>query len=630
MSAPVPRLARLSLLAAACLALVPAEPRAANLYWDANGGAAGVGGTGDWDTTSAFWSSSLAGLDAAVGTFSDADRAYFAGQSGAVDLVVPLTIGGLVFVGDGFRLTGSALTLASADPQVGPEIFVGRALEAEFAVGLAGDDGFTKTGAGTLRLAAAGTYTGLTTISNGTIVLTRGDALGADASAVSILGSATRGAAGGQLVLAGGVTLNRSLSLQGLGPISDRSGTVVSVGDNTLGGAVAGAVGLMNNRLIADGGLLALSGSLDIQGTAGTHFVTFGGVNAKGNGNYALTGALTGTGSLNKESGGTLLLRPTDSTGFSGVIRTSGGTIRVEDVAALGTRTASGTAGVLDLNGGGVEFRLDAPNFGATRHLYNRGGSTSTVFADRAVGGFGVLNGVVGFGQFAFEENLTFVFGGRNGFGYSFTSAPVQGGTNNSTITSNAPGTVVFNGNTWANTDNAAARTLTINGSGNLTFAGNLVASAAAFDHSLTKAGAGLLRIAGTGSTLDGNVNINDGALAITDFRSITNNAGRINIGSSTAQGRLIIGETGGAPSAAGLVTNKVVSLAGTTGGAQIFASQPGANPVVFNAAFLATGAGAKTLALSGTNTAENLVAGAIVENTGAVSLQKNGPGTWP
>ena len=630
MSAPVPRLARLSLLAAACLALAPTETRAANLYWDANGGAAGVGGTGDWDTTSAFWSSSVAGLDASVGTFSDADRAFFAGQAGAVDLVAPVTIGGLVFVGDGFRLTGSALTLASADGQPAPEIFVGRALQAELAVGLAGDDGFTKTGVGTLRLTAAGTYTGLTTIANGTIVLTRGDALGADASAVSILGSGTRGAPGGQLVLAGGVTLNRAVSLQGLGPISDRSGTVVSVGDNTLGGAVAGAVGLMNNRLIADGGLLTLSGSLDILGTAGTHFVTFGGVNAKGNGNYALTGALSGTGSLNKESGGTLLLSPTDSAGFSGVIRASGGTIRVDDLAALGSRTASGTSGVLDFNGGAVELRLDAPNFGATRHVYHRGSSTaSSFFADRAVGGFSVLNGVVGFGQFAFEENLTFVFGGRNGFGYSFTSAPVQGGTNNSTITSNAPGTVVFNGNTWANSDNTAARTLTINGAGNVTFGGNLVASSAAFDHNLTKAGASLLRIVGTGSTLDGTVSINDGALAITDFRSITNNAGRINIGSTTAQGRLIIGETGANPSAAGLVTNKVVSLAGTTGGAQIFASQPGANPVVFNAAFLATGAGAKTLAFSGTNTAENLVAGAIVENTGAVSLQKNGPGTW-
>jgi autotransporter-associated beta strand protein len=629
MSASVPRIPRLSLFAAACLALAPTATRAANLYWDANGGAAGVGGTGAWDGTSAFWSSSVAGLDAAVGTFSDADRAFFAGQAGTVDLVAPVTIGGLVFVGDGFRLTGSALTLASADGQPAPEIFVGRALQAELAVGLAGDDGFTKTGVGTLRLTAAGTYTGLTTIANGTIVLTRGDALGADVSAVSILGSGTRGAPGGQLVLAGGVTFNRALSLQGLGPISDRSGTVVSVGDNTLAGAVAGAVGLMNNRLIADGGLLTLAGSLDIQGTAGTHFVTFGGVNAKGNGNYALTGALTGTASLNKESGGTLLLRPTDTTGFSGVIRTSGGTIRVEDVASVGTRTASGTGGVLDLNGGGMEFRLDAPNFGATRHLYNRGGTTSSVFADRAVGGFSVLNGVVAFGQFAFEENLTFVFGGRNGFGYSFTSAPVQGGTNNSTITSNAPGTVVFNGNTWANSDNAAARTLTINGAGNVTFGGNLVAASAAFDHNLTKAGASLLRIVGTGSTLDGTVSINDGALAITDFRSITNNAGRINIGSTTAQGRLIIGETGANPSAAGLVTNKVVNLAGTTGGAQIFASQPGANPVVFNAAFLATGAGAKTLAFSGTNTAENLVAGAIVENGGAVSLQKNGPGTW-
>jgi autotransporter-associated beta strand protein len=612
--------------------LAPTDSRAANLYWDANGGAAGVGGTGSWDTTSAFWSSDLAGLDAAVvGAFTEDDRAYFAGPSGVVTLAAPLTIGGLVFVGDGFRLAGSALTLASADGQPAPEIFVGRALQAELGVGLAGDDGFTLTGGGTLRLTAAGTFTGLTTIANGALVLTRGDALGADPSAVTILGSATRGQPGGQLVLAGGVTLARDVSLQGQGPIADRSATILSIGDNTLSGALAGAVGLMNNRIIAEGGLLTMAGSLDIAGSAGSQFVTLGGINARGNGNYLFSGVLTGAGSFNKDSAGTLLLRPADASAFTGVFRATGGTIRVESVGVLGTRTAAGTGGVLDLNGGSVEIRMDNPNFGATRNVYHRGSSTTaSFFADHAFGSHDVLNRTVAFGQFAFEENLTFVFNSRNGFGYAFTTAPVQGGNANSTITNNAGGTVLFTGNFWSNTENGAARTMTLNGSGNTTLSGNLVASSTTFDHVLTKSGTGLLRIAGTGSTLDGAVNINDGALAITDFRSINNaNAGRINIGSSTTAGRLIIGETGVLPSAAGLITNKVVNLAGTTGAASIAASQPGANPVVFNAAFVATGAGAKTLVFTGTNTAENLVAGAIVENTGAVSIQKNGPGTW-
>ena len=632
MSAPFPRLARLSLLAAACLALAPTDSRAANLYWDANGTNAGVGGTGSWDTTSAFWSSDLAGLDAAVvGAFTEDDRAYFAGPSGVVTLASPLTIGGLVFVGDGYRLAGAGLTLASADGQPAPEIFVGRALQAELGVGLAGDDGFTKAGGGTLRLTAAGIFTGLTTIANGALVLTRGDALGADPSAVTILGSATRGQPGGQLVLAGGVTLARDVSLQGQGPIADRSATILSIGDNTLSGALAGAVGLMNNRIIAEGGLLTMAGSLDIAGAAGSQFVTLGGINARGNGNYLFSGSLTGAGSFNKDSAGTLLLRPADASAFTGVFRASGGTIRVESLGVLGTRTAAGTGGVLDLNGGSVEFRLDDPNFGATRNVYHRGSTTTaSFFADQAVGGYGVINGVVGFGQFAFEENRTFVFNSRNGFGYSFTTAPVQGGNGNSTITNNAGGTVLFTGNFWSNTENGAARTLTLAGAGNTTLSGNLVASSTTFDHVLTKTGAGLVRIAGTGSTLDGAVNVNEGALAITDFRSINNlNTGRINLGTSNVTGRLIIGETGVLPSAGGLITNKVVNLAGTTGAASIAASQPGTNPVVFNAAFLATGAGAKTLVFTGTNTAENLVAGAIVENTGAVSIQKNGPGTW-
>ena len=631
MPSPRTRLSRLALFAAAGLSLSTPSAEAANLYWDANGGAAGVGGTGAWDTTSAFWSSSAAGLDAAaVGTFTSSEVAYFAGNSGVVTLAAPVTIGGLVFVSDGYRLDGAELTLASVDPQVAPEIFVGRALQADFGLGLAGADGFTKTGGGSLRLTAASNYAGLTTIADGVLVITRADALGADPSAVTILGSATRGQPGGQLVLAGGVDFARDISLQGQGPIADRSATLRSVGDNVLSGALAGAVGLMNNRIISDGGLLEIAGSLDIAGNAGSQFVTLGGINAKGNGNYLFSGVLTGNGSFNKDSSGTLLMRPSDTSGFTGVIRATGGSIRVESSDVLGTRTSGGNAGVLDMNGGIVEFRLDDPSFGTTRNIYHRGSSTAaSLFADHAVGSYGVINRTVAFGQFAFEENLSFVFNGRNGFGYSFTTAPVQGGNANSTITNNAGGMVTFAANFWSNSDNGGARTLTITGSGNTTLGGNLVATSSTYDHSLTKSGNGLLRIAGTGSTLDGSVNVNAGAIAITDFRSITNNAGRINLGSGGTAGRLIIGETGVTPSAAGLTTNKVINLAGTTASVLIAASQPGANPVVFNSSFLATGVGAKSLVLTGSNTAENLVAGAIVENGGAVSIQKNGPGTW-
>ena len=94
------------------------------------------------------------------------------------------------------------------------------------------------------------------------------------------------------------------------------------------------------------------------------------------------------------------------------------------------------------------------------------------------------------------------------------------------------------------------------------------------------------------------------------------------------------MGLNGFTASAAGLTTSKVINLAGTTGGATIYANQTGTSPVILNANFTATGgtsANAKTLTLGGTNTADNIINGIIPNNAagGTVNLAKGGPGTW-
>jgi fibronectin-binding autotransporter adhesin len=106
-------LPRASLMVAAVLlgvsvATTP-KAKAANLYWD-NVAGSGTGGSGDWDTTSAFWSTTSAGTDAGVGAFSLGDTAFFTGTAGTVTLTEPITIGGLVFSGADFTVTGNTLT----------------------------------------------------------------------------------------------------------------------------------------------------------------------------------------------------------------------------------------------------------------------------------------------------------------------------------------------------------------------------------------------------------------------------------------------------------------------------------------------------------------------------------------
>ncbi|MEY3392088.1 MAG: hypothetical protein RLZZ322_936, partial [Verrucomicrobiota bacterium] len=88
------------------------KAKAATLYWDANGTIAGTGGTGNWDTTSASWSTTAAGTDAGIiSSFSLSDTAIFAGTAGTATLTEPITIGGLVFSGADFTVTGNTLTL---------------------------------------------------------------------------------------------------------------------------------------------------------------------------------------------------------------------------------------------------------------------------------------------------------------------------------------------------------------------------------------------------------------------------------------------------------------------------------------------------------------------------------------
>jgi len=75
--------------------------------------------------------------------------------------------------------------------------------------------------------------------------------------------------------------------------------------------------------------------------------------------------------------------------------------------------------------------------------------------------------------------------------------------------------------------------------------------------------------------------------------------------------------------------TDRAIDLAGTTGGATLDASGTGA--IVFTSPFTASGAGSKTLTLTGTNTALNEIRGAIVDNGGTnrTSVSKTGAGTW-
>ncbi len=535
---------------------------------------------------------------------------------------------GLSFFRD-YTLIGGNLTLAGTIPTVAVDWLDRVRIDSP----VQGVDGLVKSGGGTLRLGnSANSYTGTTAINNGILLIQHAGALGNDTSAIAITGSTTRGLPGGALMLEGGYTsgiaLTRGVTLQGFGPVPANGAALLSVGSNTISGLLSNGSGTASTALNSAGGLLTLS-DVAIAGVTNTAFMTFGVVNGVGTGGYNLTGALTGTGTLQKLGGGTLFLNPTDARGFGGTIRVTGGSVRVSSVASLGSNAGSGSASPIDLAGDNavLELRMDNPTIG--RNVFVRAGGSPILFVDHAIGS-SVINATATFGNLNFDDGETLTFNGRNGFGVTINNPTVLVGDGNSSFTNNMSGLLTMTGNFWNNSNTTAARTLTFGGTGNTVLEGGIIAEGGAgFDHIFTKSGAGTLTVLGTNSTLDGAVNVNGGTLAITDFRSLTNNSSTIHIGTTTTAGILTIG-TSSAATAAGLTTSKVINLAGTTGAATINANQSGDDPIIFQANFTALGVGVKSLTLGGSNASNNAINGAIVDSTGNwTNLRKSGAGQW-
>ncbi len=80
-----------------------------------------------------------------------------------------------------------------------------------------------------------------------------------------------------------------------------------------------------------------------------------------------------------------------------------------------------------------------------------------------------------------------------------------------------------------------------------------------------------------------------------------------------------------------GETTDRIIDLGSTTGGPTIQADGTGTatGPLVFTSAITVTGAGAKTLTLQGTNTAQNSIAKIIDSTGGATTVTKAQAGTW-
>jgi fibronectin-binding autotransporter adhesin len=587
-----------------------------------------------------------------LGATTTAGTLLYTGAGETSDKVIALagTTGGATLQNDGTgalvltanpTVTGTGIkTLTFAGTNTGANEFQGVIANGASATAVA------KSGTGSWELSGANTYTGATTLSAGTLVAGNNAAFG---TGTLTLAGGTLRADDTARTLANAVSVTASYAIGGTADLTlsgninlgttQRTATVSNTGVTTFSGVLSNTAGLAK----AGTGTLVLSGANTYSGTTtlsagtlvagsnsalGTSTLSLsGGTLQAGGGPRTLTNAVTVAanytvgGTENLTLSGNMNLGTTTRTAtvinsgittFGGVLSNTAGLTK----AGTGTLVLSGAntftgpttvnAGILRLGAAGalpnVAVTVSGSTAGVTATL-DLEGRNATV-ASLTLGGATTTSGA------AVETDAgTLTLGGN--VTYSATGNPL--------------------GATVAGQLALGAATRTFNVGDSTTAATDLAVSAVVSGTGgLTKTGAGRLALTGA-NTYTGQTLVQGGVLEITSLGNVGAGAsslgnpgsaavGTIGIGTGTTAATLRYGGTGH-------TSDRVVDLAGTTGGATLDASGTGA--LVLSSALTATGAGAKTLTLTGTSGDANEVQGAIPNSSSATSLLKSGSGTW-
>ncbi|BCU78604.1 autotransporter-associated beta strand repeat-containing protein [Luteolibacter sp. LG18] len=201
----------------------------------------------------------------------------------------------------------------------------------------------------------------------------------------------------------------------------------------------------------------------------------------------------------------------------------------------------------------------------------------------------------------------------------SLTAAAIVTGTTGGTISASGGGKILLN---------VAGGDLGVNNGGTLNVNAVIAnGTQSSIDFWNTAGGTGVVNL-NADNTFDGTTNLQSGITA----------GGKIGdagvAGSFGKNGTLNIGSaTNGAPTlrytGTGETNNRVLNLAGTTGGAIL--EQAGTGLLKFTSALTATGAGSKQFIVQGSTAGTGELAGAIVNNsaTNVTNFKKDGTGIW-
>ncbi len=343
-----------------------AQLAAAPGYWDANGATGGVGGSGTWQTSSAAFSSSLAGTDPA--TRGASDPVIFAGTAGVV------TVSGTVSVNSGMNFGTTGYSVAGGTINLGGATILDNALSidsggtATISSVITGSTGLSKTGTGTLELSGTNTFSGGVSLGGGELIVSSLGNLGDAANDISF--------SGGRLVVAQTLSTGSGADYSGSGAVQVSAGKALTVDGSfnmtatTLGGAGSlnlngatrnvGALSFDGNATLNGSGLVSASSLTAAALTGGTakvnadlSFTTGDKTTVVGSGGtLELNGQITATGRIIKQGAGTLVINGVNNSGglrigTSGATSVDGGNVVISSASALGTGALQHNFGTL-------------------------------------------------------------------------------------------------------------------------------------------------------------------------------------------------------------------------------------------------------------------------------------------
>ncbi len=657
-----------------------------------NGGATSFakGGTGKVALTGAnsyTGGTTLSGGTLAIDSVANGGLASSIGASSAASANLVIENGTLEYTGVGAGTTDRGFTLVNGGPLRTILVDSGNLSFGGVIVG-ADDAGFTKAGAGTLTLAnAANTYTGVTTISAGTlsvntlanggvesgigkstadaanlVIQTGGTLQYTGATTSTDRGFTLNGTAGGTVdVTNAGTTLTVGGTIEGAVPFQKAgSGTLVFAGTNnnngpttinggTLRAGSTQAFGGPNFMALADvaGVTLDLNGFNNkvgglSGGGANGGTVRLGGATLTiGGTTTSFSGVITGAGGLTKDNSSTQTLVGCNNN-YTGATSIVGGTLSVDCLAnggqASGIGASTSASANLVLSGGILAYTGGSTSIDRGITL----GSTGVVSVTNAATVLGISGPIIG-GGLRKDGAGTLVLSGNNTYngittvtGGILRAGSINGIGKGGFGLNDTAGVVLdlnnFNtaigylngGGTTGGNVTLGAATLTIASNGGAGGYGGAISGSGG----IVKGGTFTQALTGCGSSYTGSTEVRGGILQVGCLADGGTNSA-IGASSSAAGNLLLNGGTLQYIGAAGS-TNRLFALGGSAG-SRLEASGTGA--IVFTnigaITFAAPGT-AQTLALGGTNTGNNSLAAQITNNgAGVTSLIKDGAGTW-